>query len=1470
MIGLGTFVFANPSEKSLDGNNNDVVEKPDDNEEVDKNNTNGKEEKEEEETEEVVEGSSTVLTFGQGQNTGVNNGTSGNSSSNDFTESNNAYLLALEALKKAEQSFLQTDLDSANKLIDDLEENKEELVNRAEVLQNVIDVETLVKELQKAVQTSVNIDDLNAARDYRDNKEIISNVNKLAESTKKQELLDILTEINLILDDTVAPIISGIENNTVTFNNVSLTVDDENVTVYINDTLKTLEDLKQFSENGDYVVKVVDSSFNETTLVFSIDKNKPTFDVVNGTHYDDSVTINVIDDYFDKVIITNQDTTLSWEELSNQFTLNDEGTYMIVAYDKANNASEQLWIAIDKSKPNILVNGTLVNGYYNDKEVTLEVKDKFLTEVTVKYNDKTEVFGKEDFIFESNNENGTFTKNYSDLGTYEVEAKDKFGHVTNYTFKIDNVAPVKNKIQLINNNNSTSTYIKKNDTLRVNFTTNEELVTMPTLTVGTEKSVTFEKVSGGNGEVIYQADIIITGEGLNEGILAYTISGYADIAGNIGEDLTEKDGNNTLIYDSVSPTVIVTYDITELTNGNVTATLTADEDIMLIDAGSWIPNDGYAQKFKKALHDNYYGKFKAVDRAGNEADVEVEVKNIDKEAPKMDYSTLAFEGTDKVKYDENGLNAYYMKNGDSVVFRIAFNEELKDVPTVTIGGQNVSMTALGLKQNNDGEDIYVYQGTFAIDENETEMAEGLLDIVLSNVVDKAGNVVIDENVLKQTPTSNKRVIKYDRDKIKEDWLYILNSDANNRKVIGNGQNLIVEAVFQEESITKPIVKIGKNQTDELECSWKDESDGWSSRRYVCRKTVKIDNSIAELEHNKEIPIEISNIKDKAGNETILTNANVVYTGDYGQVIFDGEAPNYQTLGILNITHYRENQNGKNNDILVANTGDTLRIMVQFDEKLYKNPYIVIGNMEPKEMYFDDAWADYYYWTDVEITNDLLLNDGEIDFSITGYSDAFNNVGEPLNKTYINHPDYKKVVLDTTPPTMDLTNILTNFEVGVDTYVYPQPGIVTDNVDGNISFSKVNIKWFKKNADGTKGSSVSCFAGNNWNTGLKNCELGTYIITYQVNDSAGNVTYDEKEMTLQDTTLATIIPDREDVTNFAQGVDIYNESGIAYDNYDDIDFSDINIDYYLKDNDGNETKQVKFQIGSNLADVPAGIYRINYWYIDSAGNTTSVDKTFNLKNIQSIEKVAQLVTEAERVMYDSSIDKNTQQHAIDYALQEANKLPNFEEKTLFLTKLNKLQSSMNNNNKYEEILGYYNKINEYLTLKDYKSAQTYIDIVKQQLPNLNNYEIEKENILTGVNKYQEAISNNNKYTEILGYYNKINEYLTVKDYDSAQKYIDIVKQQLPNLNNFEIEKENILTGVNKYQATINNNRKYEEILSYYNKAKEFLKANDYKTTQKYIDIVKQQLPNLNNYETEKENINKGIDALQKQLNELNKV
>ena len=67
----------------------------------------------------------------------------------------------------------------------------------------------------------------------------------------------------------------------------------------------------------------------------------------------------------------------------------------------------------------------------------------------------------------------------------------------------------------------------------------------------------------------------------------------------------------------------------------------------------------------------------------------------------------------------------------------------------------------------------------------------------------------------------------------------------------------------------------------------------------------------------------------------------------------------------------------------------------------------------------------------------------------------------------------------------------------------------------------------------------------------------------------------------------------------------------------------------------------------------------------------------------------------------------------------------------------------------------------------------------------------------------------------------------------------------------------------------NNNKYTEILDYYNKINDYLTGKDYESAQKYIDIVKQQLPNLNNYETEKENINQGIDVLQKQLNELNK-
>ncbi len=124
-----------------------------------------------------------------------------------------------------------------------------------------------------------------------------------------------------------------------------------------------------------------------------------------------------------------------------------------------------------------------------------------------------------------------------------------------------------------------------------------------------------------------------------------------------------------------------------------------------------------------------------------------------------------------------------------------------------------------------------------------------------------------------------------------------------------------------------------------------------------------------------------------------------------------------------------------------------------------------------------------------------------------------------NKAY---NDIFVTVVDTTAPEFDLSEIASTFKVGKDIYTYPQPGKVTDNVDGEISFGEVHMNWYHMNEDGTKGERTECFGWNNWNTSLENCSLGDYIITYEVSDSHGNKAYKEKRMTLVESQAPQVV------------------------------------------------------------------------------------------------------------------------------------------------------------------------------------------------------------------------------------------------------------------------------------------------------------------------------------------------------------
>ena len=139
-------------------------------------------------------------------------------------------------------------------------------------------------------------------------------------------------------------------------------------------------------------------------------------------------------------------------------------------------------------------------------------------------------------------------------------------------------------------------------------------------------------------------------------------------------------------------------------------------------------------------------------------------------------------------------------------------------------------------------------------------------------------------------------------------------------------------------------------------------------------------------------------------------------------VIDASAPVGTNLGILNVTHYRENGNTASGDanIKVANIGDQIRVLLTFQEKLVTVPTVVINSQEYPMVYAKDSSDEennrYVYLVDITLTKELGLADGEITFTVKGYADALGNTGVELNNDNIDeNASYPYVELDTTAP-----------------------------------------------------------------------------------------------------------------------------------------------------------------------------------------------------------------------------------------------------------------------------------------------------------------------------------------------------------------------------------------------------------------------------------------------------------------------
>ena len=444
-------------------------------------------------------------------------------------------------------------------------------------------------------------------------------------------------------------------------------------------------------------------------------------------------------------------------------------------------------------------------------------------------------------------------------------------------------------------------------------------------------------------------------------------------------------------------------------------------------------------------------------------------------------------------YDKAGNETTYWLAVDetdpTIFFTDSEGNELSDLTNkdVTITAFDKFLTEVTVTDANGNETVYKEFTTNGNNENKTfTLTLGEDGIYTITAKDKVGRTITE-------------TIEIDKTKIEVNHLYVLNNSHNEMnyngedkyQVIGIGQDLYVEYVLKEEFATTPILTIG-GKTYEMTCN----TASWNDELYKCDVHVTISTDMS-LTHNEVIPFTISGVKDAAGNETIVTEENVASTEKYGQVKFDGKAPKYSKLGILNVDHLRSGE-----DVTVINLGEEIRVLFNFSEILGVNPKMTIG--ESKTIYElkltenYDNFAKYTYVADIKINEDMNLANGDLVYTIFGYADAAGNVGKTIYstdsdiKTYSQYPGVK---YDTAAPNIEL--------IGEDKVYIKQNDKYEDlsvNISDNISDNIIPTYIVDYSETGEDGTFTT--VGTTLDS-IDTTKEGQYNVWYYATDAAGN-------------------------------------------------------------------------------------------------------------------------------------------------------------------------------------------------------------------------------------------------------------------------------------------------------------------------------------------------------------------------------
>ena len=702
---------------------------------------------------------------------------------------NNSYTDALEAVEEAEENptleTVETARTEVQRADDATVQQREELQNRIEVVEESIDVAALVTELETLVTVKETIP---TAEDKYPAVETA--LDEMDEGDVKDNLETRLTRVANIINDGDKPEYSGIQNNQVTKDDVTLVVTDKTEvtkTVKLNN-----EDVKfeePFKKEGLYVVTLRDEAFNEETVTFTIDKTAPNFvDLKSGNHYE-TITV-AVDDQTATITVLNNDTKET-NEVTNGTVLTKDATYKLTVKDAAGN-TKSIWVAIDTTKPTItgVTNGSVVN-----KSENIYVNDKFLTNVKITGpNSKGEVVTKEftrsDFTVGANNENFSFKYKANYEGTWTVVATDKAGNTRTETFTIDKTAAKKNAVNANVNgykNEVKEQYATNGNTVTAYISVNEELKHNPTFTFYTngkevkvvgKEEVTASVRESGDYPYVYTAKLVINEELVAEdGTITFKVTDIYDKAGNQTADITKMSvGNKTLTLDRTPNRITFTTISTDnktvdgkvyyVTDGDtVTFRMGVREKFsvnpVVTIAGKPVELT-YVKYYEQPNHHEYKGTLK-LDDTLTDGILEITISNLTDEVGNKGFyyqtngkkvletvtkkettngKSLVYDNTDPVLSYVAMLSKAdkykYAKNGDTIRFLVAYNEpiELNDNFVVTFNNKTKKLVRSGDKTK------YEYIAEFKIPEDEKDLAEGLLTFEVKGAQDKLGNEAV--------------------------------------------------------------------------------------------------------------------------------------------------------------------------------------------------------------------------------------------------------------------------------------------------------------------------------------------------------------------------------------------------------------------------------------------------------------------------------------------------------------------------------------------------------------------------------------------------------------------------------------------------------------------------------------------------------------------------------------------------------